>query len=179
MKYSRTAFSALILIVASFSFPSGWAGEPTSKHSSDITAYSSWQEVVNYARDHLPQEGQLLVTSNGYGYLKVDDDYIHALFPLLGLEEEGFKEPPYFRRANAPGAHISIFYEDENVFPQEFGQTFHFELKGIVIVRPSKEVSYAVLQIEAPELEKLRKKYGLSPKLHGHEYHISLAKKTK
>ncbi len=47
-----------------------------------------------------------------------------------------------------------------------------------MIVNPSKDTSYAVLEITSPELEKLRKKYGLNPKLLGHEYHISLAKKT-
>lgn len=62
--------------------------------------------------------------------------------------------------------------------PEEVGQYFHFELKQIVIVKPTKDTSYAVLQVESPELEKLREKYGLRPKLFGHEYHISLAKKT-
>ncbi len=139
---------------------------------------TSWQEVVNYAREHLPLEGQLIVKSGGFGYLKVDDEYIHTLFPLLGLADSGYKKPPYFRSHESPGAHISVFYEDENVIPDEIGQTFHFELKNIVIVRVSKTVSYAVLQVESPELEALREKYGLSPKLHGHEYHISIAKKT-
>ena len=97
---------------------------------------------------------------------------------MLGLEEEGFREPPYFRTPEAPGAHISVFYVDEHIHPKEVGQTFHFKLNDIVIVHPSRTASYAVLQFEAPELEALRKKYGLSPKLHGYEFHISLAKKT-
>lgn len=63
------------------------------------------------------------------------------------------------------------------MFPVEIGQTFHFKIKDIILVQPSKNASYAILQVESPEVEKLREKSGLSGKLHGHEYHISLAKK--
>lgn len=138
----------------------------------------SWKEVADYARNTLPQEGTLRMKSDGYVYLKVDDQYIHSLFPKLGLKQDGFREPEYFRRPDSPGAHISVFYADEHVVPKEIGQTFHFEVKDIVIVKPSKKVNYAVLEIQSPELEQLRQKYGLNAKLHNHEYHISLAKKT-
>lgn len=137
-----------------------------------------WQNVLEYARTHLPMEGKLIVKSDGFGYLKVDDGYIHRLFPMLGLKKEGFKEPPYFRSRKAPGAHISVFYENERVVPEEVGQYFRFELKQIVIIKLSDNTRYAVLQVKSPELEKLREKYGLSPKLFGHDFHISLAKKV-
>jgi hypothetical protein len=136
-----------------------------------------WPEIVDYARANFPQEGILTAKSDGFVYLKVDDEYIRTLFPMLGLKEEGYTEPPYFRTSDSPGAHISVIYADENVLPKEVGQSFPIELKEIVIVQPSKATAYAVLQIESPELEQLRQKYGLTPKLHGHEYHISLAKK--
>lgn len=178
MKYFKILMLAISLAVVSLKPASGWAVE-VSQELTSLDINSSWQEVLNYAQEHLPMEGQLIVKSDGFGYLKVDDDYIHVLFPMLGLKEDGFKEPPYFRTPEAPGAHISVFYVNENVIPEEVGQYFHFELKQIVIVKPSKDTSYAVLQVESPELEKLREKYGLSPKLFGHEYHISLAKAKK
>lgn len=139
---------------------------------------AAFKDALDYAKKNLPQEGQLIVKSDGFGYLKVDDAYIHTLFPMLGLEQEGYKEPPYFRSPDSPGAHISVFYVDEHVMPREINQTFPFQLKDIVIVHPSKKASYAILEVESKELENLRKKYGLSGKLHGHEFHISLAKKT-
>lgn len=137
-----------------------------------------WQDAIAYARAHLPMEGQLRVKSDGFSYIKVDDNYIHALYPMLGLRHEGYREPPYFRSPEAPGAHISVFYADEHVRPKEVGQQFHFKIRDITIVRASKESSYAILTVESPELEALRKKYGLPPKLQGHDFHISLAKKT-
>lgn len=178
MKYFRFFVLAISWVVASFSPSLGGTFEAWNKQISSEINVDSWQQIVDYAKENLPLEGQLLIKSEGFVYLKVDDEYIHTLFPLLELEENGYKKPPYFRSKEAPGAHISIFYEKEHIFPEEIGQYFRFQLKQIVIVKPSKDTSYAVLQVEAPELEKLRKKYGLSPKLFGHEYHISLAKKT-
>lgn len=177
MKYFKFLILAISLALVGVTSSSGWTNE-VSQELSSLEANSSWQDVIKYAQENLSLEGQLIVKSDGFGYIKVEDDYIHVLFPMLGLEEDGFKEPPYFRTEEAPGAHISVFYVDENIIPEEAGQSFRFELKQIVIVKPSKDISYAVLQVISPELEKLREKYGLSSKLFGHEYHISLAKKT-
>lgn len=177
MKYFQALILGISLTLVGITTSSGWTVEASQEQVS-LDVKPSWQEILNYAQENLPMEGQLVVKSDGFGYLKVDDNYIHNLFPMLGLEEDGFKKPPYFRTNEAPGAHISVFYVNENIMPEEVGQYFHFELKQIVIVKPSKDTSYAVLQVESPELEKLREKYGLSPKLFGHDYHISLAKKT-
>jgi hypothetical protein len=147
------------------------------KKSEEILTRPEWEYVVDFANTNLPHEG-ILQDENGFIYLKVDNNYIYELYPLLGLKEEGFFKPPYFRRADSPGAHISVFYKDENVQPEELGQTFHFEPKQIALVHANKETTYAVLVVESPELEKLREKYHKSPKLHGHEFHISLAKKV-
>ncbi|EFB40102.1 hypothetical protein pah_c265o004 [Parachlamydia acanthamoebae str. Hall's coccus] len=154
-----------------------WALESASQTQSATAVDYSWDEVTEYARVQFSMEGELVAKSDGFVYLKVDDAYIHTLFPMLELED-GYDKPPYFRTEGAPGAHISVFYVDENITPEEIGQIFQFELKQIVIVQPSKTASYVVLQVESPELEALRKKYGLSPKLLGHDYHISLAKKV-
>lgn len=181
MKYPRILTLALFAFLLITYFSSKWETDESQKvsevHSSAIV-HPSWQQAVAYAREHLPMEGRLKVKSDGFGYLKVDDAYIHTLFPMLGLQEDGYREPPYFRAPEAPGAHISVFYVNEHIEPEEAGQIFHFELKDIVIVKPSKYDRYAALVVDSPELEKLREKYGLSPKLLGHDFHITLAKKT-
>lgn len=139
----------------------------------------SFAQALLYAKDHLAKRGKLIQKSDGYAYLKVDDDYIHKLFPLLGLSGQGFSKPPYFRRPDAPGAHISVFYKDDGVrLKDEVDHVFSFELDGIEIVRVNNRVSYVVLKVIAPDLIKLRLKYGRSPKLLGHEFHITLAKKN-
>lgn len=168
---------ALSFVLLSFNTPS-FSYSTESAVLEALPSAEVWGDVVQYARDNLPQEGKLVIKSDGFGYIKVDDAYIHELFPLLGVSEDGFKEPPYFRSEDSPGAHISLFYVDEEVNPEEAGQTFPFELVDIVVVNPSKYNSYIVFEVKSPALEDLREKYGLERKLHGHEFHISLAKKV-
>jgi len=136
-----------------------------------------FKEALLFAEKHLPKQGKLVQRENGYAYIKVDDNYINELFGLLHAEP-GYKKPPYFRRPDAPGAHISVVYEDEHVKLKEVGQEFSFTLRKIVTVRLKDGTSYMVLEVIAPELENLRVSYGLSRKLKNHEFHISIAKKA-
>lgn len=169
-KYYIVLALAISLIVTGIKTVSKWKSEASQEQA------TSWHEVVEYARKNLPLEGKLVTKSDGFSYLKVDNEYIHTLFPMLGLADKGFHEPPFFRTHRSPGAHITVFKADEHVFPDETGQIFHFELKDIRIIQTSNG-SYAILRVEAPELEKLREKYGIKSKLYGHKYHITLAKK--
>lgn len=175
MKYFKILVLAVFLAILCLKLFQKEAKETAQEQP----ANQAWEKVVDYARENLPLEGKLVIKSDGFVYLKVDDGYIHTLFPMLELAKKGFKEPPYFRSKDSPGAHISVFYANENVTPKEVGQTFHFTLKDIVIVHANQYESYAVLQVESPELEKLREKYGLSGQLRRHDYHISLAEKKQ
>lgn len=135
----------------------------------------SWAKTLAIAQS-LPKSGKLVQKPSGYAYLKLDDRYIHELFPRLNAEPE-YKKPPYFRRKDSPGAHISVIYENEKVSLSETGQTFNFELKDIRVVRTNK-ASFIILTVFAPELERLRQSYGLKPRLNDQEFHITIAKKS-
>lgn len=122
----------------------------------------------------LPHSGELR-EKKGYYYVKVDDRYINDIFPLF--TQSKLQKPPYFRSHNAPGAHISVFYEDETKHLgtiTELGSTFSFQLNRFVSVHVKNKKLY-LMQVIAPQLEALRSKYGLKPKLHGHEFHITIA----
>jgi len=176
MKNSGLLTFAVFAILSAAYFYFGLDHEVSSHKPGTVAENPQWQQVVEYAREHLPLEGRLAMTPQGFGYLKVDEGYIHELFPMLGIKEKGFKEPPFYRRSNSPGAHISVFYVNEHVSPRETGQTFHFDLKQITVVK-TKNANFVVLQVQSPELERLREKYGLSPKLFGHDFHISIGEK--
>lgn len=132
-------------------------------------------DVEEYAKDNLPLKGQLLQKRDGYVYLKVDDAYVNDLYPLLHLEEEGFKKPQESKKI--PGAHITVFYANEHKKPTEIGEYIPFSIKRVKLVHSSKNVTYAVLQVESKELEDLRKKYHSSSKHRRQEFHITLAKR--
>lgn len=116
-------------------------------------------------------------STDKYVYIKVINEYVHRLFPLI--KQPGFVKPGSITRLTKIGAHISVFYENEakQISPiSEVGRTFYFKPKEIRTVRNGNK-EYIVLDVEAPQLEKLRSHYGLSPKLFNHEFHITLAER--
>jgi len=149
---------------------------PTTTEKTPVKVFSNSQSIVAWAKEHLPQTG-ILEVSDGFVYLKVDDRYIHELFPML--HRDRYEKPPYFRRPTAAGAHISVLYLQDigshRSIP-ELGHKFSFTLMNIVYV-PPRYRNYIVLEVKSLELEALREKYGLPPLLKGHEFHITIAKK--
>ena len=146
--------------------------------SSGIPVKFENEIALNYAKEKLEALGTLKI-NEGYIYLKVDDRYIFDLLPML--TQDNLETPPYFRSEKSPGAHISVIYETERsllppVIP-EIGDTFEFTLVDFysIFIADHKEVY--VLVITSPQLEAFRVKYGRTPKLLGHEYHITVAEK--
>lgn len=136
--------------------------------SSNLEA--SWEEVAEYARDHLPLKGQLMAKTgtNGYLYLKVDAAYGNTLFHLLEIEAEGYEK--YVSQA----ADIRVTSGNELILPTEIGQIFYFEVDKFDIIERSKINWDIVLKITSSDLDKFRKKYGLPPK----EYYMLIANKN-
>ncbi|MBS0629421.1 MAG: hypothetical protein JSS30_04250 [Verrucomicrobia bacterium] len=137
-------------------------------------------EIINYIENHLQLSG-VLKKSGTFVYVDVDDAYIHQLIPFI--EHEGFEEPPYFDKPYSAGAHISVIYSDENFSAEEieeYGQEISFTLKECQIVHPPKwaeiEKVYFIV-VEAPELDQLREKYGLTKR--EYPFHITIGVKPR
>ena len=139
-------------------------------------------KVLHYVQDHLPKSG-VLKLSEGFLYVDVDDAYIHKLISFI--EEQGYEEPPYFGGPEMAGAHISVVYAEESKEYglgeiEECGMTIAFTPKECQVVHPSKwkkvEAVYLIV-VEAPELDRIRVKYGL-PKRE-YDFHITVGIKPK
>lgn len=158
-------------------FINGFLSFVTNIFAAEQVTIQNTTSIIRWAQDNLPQSGILKEGTDGFVYLKVDDGYINQLFPMLSNTE--YMKPPYFRRVDSPGAHISVFYVDERNQTgeiKEIGQKYSFTLSGLALV-PPKSRKYMVLEVTSTELEQLRKKYGLSPLLKGNNFHITIAKK--
>lgn len=142
------------------------------------TPETEHKEAILEIAQKFSQSGVLKKNWDGYIYLKVDDDYIHQLFPLI--REDGYHKPSSLQRPSRIGAHISVFYKDEAARKpiREIGQTYSFHVKNFTHVS-TKQKDYAIIEVESPELEKLREKYGLPPKLFNHEFHITIGDKAR
>lgn len=132
----------------------------------------------------VPLFGVLKQASDGYVYVDVSNNFIHGIFPLI--KEKDIEKPPYFEsKYQRVGAHISVMKSEEVEEIEEIeeiGEEFTFKLGGLKSVEPEgwDDVERVwFIQVESPELEQLRKKYGFSKKLNGHEFHITVAVKKK
>ncbi len=135
---------------------------------------------LNYIQTHLPNYG-VLKESAGFVYVDVDDEFIHQLVTFI--QEDGFEEPPYFGNADLIGAHITVMYPDEVKNYgigeiQEAGEIIYFTPIECKVVHPPQwkeidEVFFVV--VEAPQLDQIRKKYGL-PKRE-YDFHTTIGVK--
>lgn len=130
--------------------------------------------------------GILKKTKDNYIYLDISNNILNGLYSML--PEESAKKPPYNNKGfNNVGAHISVIksdeYKDKDIEKiEEIGEEFRFQTGEIYSVDPKawegvSEVWF--MDVNSPELEKLRQKYNLPKLMDKHNFHISFAIKRK
>ncbi len=162
----RVIFFALIMLLIT----------PWAASFADEVAIVHNREIMRHVQ-LLPHTGVLMQDERRFVYLKIDDQYLYDLFPLI--KDEGFILPAFFRDCEGIGAHIAVMDAAETKgLPKitELGQSFPFTPKCLVKVQVGRKI-YLVLQVDSPELKRLRKKYGLRCLPKGHQFHITLAVK--
>jgi hypothetical protein len=141
-------------------------------------ALNSIPHIPESAIAQYPCWGILRESENGFVYLDLDDAYIHELIHFI--EDDGFEEPPYFGKPGLIGAHISVVYpnEERSEGTIELGQMIQFTPLECKIIHPLKwegvEEVY-LIEVDAPELDLIRAKYGLPKAEFG--YHITVGVK--
>jgi len=139
-----------------------------------ITAKAKLKEVEMF--------GVLKQAKDGFVYLDISNDIINGLFSILNSDDK--EKPPYnLKSFNTVGAHISVIgtdeYNDNGIGEiEELGEEINFNPNKFYQVNPEswdemKKVYF--LSVKSPDIEKIRKKYGLSKKMNGHEFHITFA----
>lgn len=102
-----------------------------------------------------------IVKQGNYYFLKIDDNFIHELYPLLPQDEK-IEKPDYFTSQDPIGAHITVAYEEEKVTLEasDVGQSHHFTIKELCsVILGNKE--YFVLIVNSFSMDALRCKYNL------------------
>ena len=140
-------------------------------------------ELLAYANQHIPQTGTVQVNDQGFIYLDISNAYIHDLIALLDIP--GVIPPPYFGPLYAAGAHITIATTFENhppLPPEMLSKEISFSLKECFVVAPQNWTEVELLwfiSVEALELSHIRTALNLSPKLNGHDFHITFGVKKQ
>jgi hypothetical protein len=136
----------------------------------------SWYKVASNPKP-VPLFGTLC-DNNGYIYLKIDN---RIIVPFLSLISDGSVKSPkeVTEKSKDVGAHITIMKKDESEGKdiKEIGEEFEFYLTGLESVKPDgweevKKVYF--LTVDSEQIEKLRTKYKLPPKIKGHNFHITV-----
>ena len=148
--------------------------------------------VVKEAAEHAPSYGMAGVLyvsrSTGYLLLSVPNALMHGAFAALA--EPGVELPPG-PPGGAPSAHITVMSKEEVDAVggpdkiTERGRQFHYRIGGLTTL-DNPEGWAAVARVwsivcHAPELQALRRSYGLSSLPHGGEgvFHITVAVRRK
>ena len=127
--------------------------------------------------------GRLYKSPKGFILLSVPNAIVRGVYDTL--DEPGVELPPTMgdRQLNA---HITVMRPEEIDGDKvtERGHSYHYTLGPLKEVTPAgwKDMSKAwVIQVKSPELEKLRKSYGLTKLPHDGEYpfHITVAVRRK
>lgn len=129
-------------------------------------------ELIKVAKT-LKNEGVVLQNEN-YTYLKISDDFIHKLYPLI-VEHEYLQKPDYFSEKCDIGAHITITYSNEQIVINDLDiNVIHsFEIEELAKTQIENK-QYYVLKVSSLSLISLRKKYQLTPQLNFKGYNVGL-----
>lgn len=153
--------------------------------------YEAGESLVKSAGDAVKSyslSGRLYLAKSGWLLLSVPNNLIRGTFDAL--HEAGAEYPPPFKGSAAYQAHITVMRPEEVEQAggadaiTERGHQFHYTTGPLREVEPANwdgvsKVWY--IEIGSPELEKLRKSYGLSakPKNNEHDFHITVAIRKK
>lgn len=117
--------------------------------------------IMDAIKDHLTCVGTVFRNPDGYVYLKIDDQFITRLFPLI--QDEKLQMPDYFSEPKKSGAHISIIFPEEYSGPiqtEDVGKSITFSVSGLFEAKIFGK-TYVAIEIVSPQLEVFRSNYDL------------------
>jgi hypothetical protein len=116
-------------------------------------------------------EGVLKRNHEGFVYLDIPDEQIHSLLKYCG--KKGIELPPYFKPGMA-GGHITVIPINEKTGDiPELGRRISFRISHADSFDLTRTKVHLVA-IVCPELEGIRSRQALSPRLYGdHDFHIT------
>lgn len=136
--------------------------------------YKDSDYIVRLLNDNIETTGVIKQTVSDQVYLDLSDEYLH-------LTKNHFAS--YGGQMPTLQPHISIISPSEwaltgEVDAEEIGQEIKFKITSCYEVMTShwKNVGRVwILKVYSEELENIRKKYDLCPKIHGRDFHILLS----
>src|SRR5579862_5241296 len=136
-------------------------------------------KVLRWKWTHDPVlTAELKQDKRGFVYLDIPDENLNSLLELCG--DNRAELPPYFGKGRA-GAHVSVILSQEmlgrnGLKIEDIGKKFTFRIVNMDAVKPDgwKGVGKVhFLTLSCPQLESMRVRYGFSPKIDNHDFHLT------
>lgn len=159
-----------------------------------IASSSRRQQLVKIANDarDVVFEGVLRQTQDGFVYVDIPNSIFDGFLPLLGGDlstagADGIQKPPTHEKHFDVGAHISVIKSKEiasmGLLFKDTGKKIRYVINGVKRVDGPdgwNEIETVwFLTVASPDLERLRQKYNLSPRIKDHDFHITLGVKPR
>lgn len=144
--------------------------ESSSVHNKLIKIANDVKDVVF--------KGKIKKCDDGYVYVDIDDSIFGGILPLIGC---GAEKPPKHKN-NDTGAHITVIKQKESkdIDFKDDGKEISYKITGVKVVKPEgwEEMEKVwFVSVDSEDLEKIRTKYKLSPKIKDHDFHITVGVK--
>jgi hypothetical protein len=139
------------------------------------------EQILEYVKENLPTWGIVKKREDGYIYAELANYYIYDPYTLLG--QSYAQLPNYFDEPHNIGAHISLVLAEENPNDTiQIPEKISFTITGLHCSCPRNliDVKYLwYLTLTCKEIEALRQKHNLSPKILDQDFHITFAVEKK
>jgi Swiss Army Knife, 2H phosphoesterase domain len=182
----NSVFSTLIAGCSALTMPLFGATAKPVPHPADTKVEYIEHPAIAKILKELPHHGVLTQReSDGAIYLKVSEDYLNKLFPVI---QEIYADSDLVKGSSSVGAHISVVRPSlgEPVLRNipELNGTIDFTPVRLGTVVPDLDPKWErvwILEVHAQALEDLRLSYGLSPGVGGtdNKFHITIATKLR
>jgi hypothetical protein len=146
-----------------------------------LTAVYNSVSICAYARYALPKKGILRQDHEGFVYLELSDNFITEIYSLI--HDQKNEEAPLYYVESSP-AHIPVILPHEWTQRKGWGEIkdlenqFAFEISTLRSLKPTcwpdVEKIY-FFEIKSHELENLRERHLLPPRIRGHDFHVAVA----
>lgn len=157
-------------------YPMPYAEDMTKDYKEAMTKIATKAKDVVFT-------GVLKQTKDGFVYVDVDNSILKGFLALLPEAEK----TPRNKKSNDIGAHITVIKNREvsenDIKFKDVDKEIEYTITGVdEVVDPDgwdEMEKVWFLRVDAPELEKLRKKYKLSPRIKNHNFHITIGVKPR
>jgi hypothetical protein len=156
-----------------------------SNNNAPIVTTINNPTLLNAAKS-LSAQGKLEVAEDGFVYLKVSDDYLNVLYPIVVRYADTKDAPCIVPASNDIGSHITLFYAGD-LGPDEIkslpiDKTFNFQVKEVEMITTKKrwhqkleKIIWYVVTIDSPTLSSSIKPLTMNRR-YRRSLHISIAR---